>query len=173
MAAHRGIRRGGAHPHRRDQSLGNLSSGVRSIAIHPNDPNSVVLATVDRGVLRTSNGGAVWRPDNEGLADTHIVGVALGGPTLKTFAASQRSGVFVRRDPAWQALPHVGEVAAVRAVAFDPVVPARAFAGSRLTTDFLTWPRLAQVLGRVRCSMRHWVSGVWGAALMGARAGAS
>lgn len=112
------------------QSLGNLASGVRAIVIDPLNPNVVALATTDRGVLRTSNGGGVWLPDNVGLTDTHVAGVALAGPTLRRVALSQRSGVYLRQASAWQALPPVGATAAVRAVMFDPVDPARLLAGT-------------------------------------------
>lgn len=121
------------------QSLGNLAAGVRAIVIDPLDTKVVTLATSDRGVLRTTNGGRVWQPDNAGLPDTHLAGAALAGPALRLLALSQRSGVYQRESAAWQALPPVGEMAPVLAVAFDPADPARALAGTErglyLSTD--------------------------------------
>lgn len=173
------------------QSLGNLASGVSSVVINPADPNSVVLATADRGVLRTSNGGAVWRPDNQGLTDTDIVGVALGGASLRTYAASQRNGVFLRRDAAWQALPMsvssppCGPSPSIRP---RPDAPWRARitgyisvkmpgkAGNTLTARptkrFEIWPRPAPASRRARCSLPHWASEGWGAVSMGESPGA-
>lgn len=114
------------------RSVGSFSTGIRAVVVAPLDPDRVTLASADRGVLRTENGGGTWLADNAGLGDTRLVGLAVGGQTLRAYAASQRSGVFSRdgAQGAWQTLPHVGDAAPVEAVAFDPSAPRRLLAGT-------------------------------------------
>jgi photosystem II stability/assembly factor-like uncharacterized protein len=46
---------------------GEFAPGIHSIAVHPRDPNRILVAISTAGVLETTDGGQTWRSRNRGL----------------------------------------------------------------------------------------------------------
>ena len=75
-----------------------LKSGTRfidatAIAIEPRDPNTMYAATKFQGVLRTTDGGATWRPFNTGLLARAINTLALDRTGTTLYAGTNGAGV--------------------------------------------------------------------------------
>jgi len=75
-----------------------LNSGTHQIdatavAIEPRDPNTMYAATQFEGVLRTTDGGATWRPFNKGLLARAINTLALDRTGTTLYAGTNGAGV--------------------------------------------------------------------------------
>lgn len=56
--------------------VGVIADTVIAVAIHPTNPNIVVVGTSGGGLFRTADGGANWSAVNTGISDTTIFSVA-------------------------------------------------------------------------------------------------
>ena len=70
-----------------------------AVAIEPRDPNTMYAATQFQGVLRTTDGGATWRPFNTGLPARAINTVALDRTGSHTLRRHQRRRPRARPSP--------------------------------------------------------------------------
>jgi photosystem II stability/assembly factor-like uncharacterized protein len=75
-----------------------LKSGTHDIdatavAIEPRDPNTMYAATQFQGVLRTTDGGATWRPFNTRLLARAITTLALDRTGSTLYAGTNGAGV--------------------------------------------------------------------------------
>ncbi len=50
---------------------GDFAPGIHSIAVHPRDPDRVMVAVSTAGVIETTDGGRTWRSRNRGMAMDH------------------------------------------------------------------------------------------------------
>ena len=64
-----------------------------AVAIEPRDPNTIYAATQFQGVLRTTDGGATWRPFNAGLLARAISTLALDRSGTWLYAGTSGAGV--------------------------------------------------------------------------------
>ena len=51
---------------------GNIGGRIRSIVIHPNEPNRMWVGSVGGGIWRTTDGGAGWEPVNDFMANLAV-----------------------------------------------------------------------------------------------------
>ena len=66
---------------------------VAALAIDPRDPNTMYAATQFQGVLRTTDGGATWRPFNTGLPARAINTVTLDRTGSTLYAGTNGAGL--------------------------------------------------------------------------------
>jgi photosystem II stability/assembly factor-like uncharacterized protein len=108
-------------------------SGRQRLAVDPSQPQTLYVGTVDKGVYRSTDGGATFRPFNRGL-DAADVTTVLVGSTGSVYAAVPKKGVWrwdasLRRwAPQNSGLP-VGDFAGV--LALDPRHPSTLYAGTQ------------------------------------------
>jgi len=105
--------------------------GLRSFAINPSDPNVIYAADSDRGVLKSTDGGATWRETNQGLAalTTRDLAAAPGQPDL-VYVETYEYGLLKSRNGgyAWQELGvRKGGPLKGRLIAIDPFTPTRVY----------------------------------------------
>lgn len=74
------------------RSLG--SGPVTAIAVHPLQPNHVVIAQRGDGVFRTVDGGASWQPLDNGLQGVAVEGVAFDAKDPRYLYAATDAGAF-------------------------------------------------------------------------------
>lgn len=101
-------------------SLGptNVGGRVRSIAIHPNDANTIFAGSVGGGIWKTTNGGVNWSPVNDFMANLAVTSIVFTptNPTVMYAATGEGlagdrgirgAGVFKSTDSGttWHQLP--------------------------------------------------------------------
>jgi photosystem II stability/assembly factor-like uncharacterized protein len=106
---------------------------VTAIVVDSTDPEIVYAAVVQRGVLRSTNGGLRWEDFNAGLTDSHAATMIPDRAAPGTLLlASSRSGLFTSpmAQPRWQELGTVDLYASITAISVAPN-GAEIIAGSR------------------------------------------
>lgn len=75
------------------------TSTVPAVAVHPRDHNTAWAATMDKGIFKTTDGGAHWSAASTGLADPRVESLAVD-PTRPdvVYAGTSSRGVFKSRD---------------------------------------------------------------------------
>jgi photosystem II stability/assembly factor-like uncharacterized protein len=79
-------------------SLGPDGGSVCSVAIDPSDPSTIYAGTLGGGVFKSADGGATWRPINNGLTNLSITALAIDPGTHHTLYAGTGSGIFKSLD---------------------------------------------------------------------------
>lgn len=79
--------------HWRSLKSGTHTIDATAVAIEPRDPNTMYAATRFQGVLRTTDGGATWRPFNAGLLARAINTVTLDRTGGTLYAGTNGAGV--------------------------------------------------------------------------------
>jgi len=59
------------------QSIGPYGGSIRAIAINPENPNIVYIATYGAGIYRSSDGGNSWHPASAGLENTSVTALII------------------------------------------------------------------------------------------------
>lgn len=59
------------------QGPGNIGGRMRSIVIHPTDPNKMWVGSVGGGIWKTTNAGALWSPVNDFMANLAVSTMAI------------------------------------------------------------------------------------------------
>src|SRR3990172_7394974 len=95
---------------------GNIGGRIRSILIHPTEPNRMWLGSVSGGIWKTTDAGASWQPVNDLMANLNISTMVMqpGNPNImyagtgESFVAGPfGAGVFKSTDSGntWTQLP--------------------------------------------------------------------
>jgi photosystem II stability/assembly factor-like uncharacterized protein len=70
---------------------------IYSVAVNPNDSDSVIAGTLDHGIYRSSNGGGSWGSSQVGLTNTQVSGMVSGSDGA-LYASTQGGGVYKSSD---------------------------------------------------------------------------
>lgn len=101
-----------------DYGPGNFGGRTRAIAIHPTDPNQLVVAGVFGGIIKTTDGGQTWVPQADFITNLAISCIAPDPDNPDTLYvgtgegffnadAARGAGIFVSNDfgSTWAQLP--------------------------------------------------------------------
>ncbi len=113
-----------------------MVTGVATqFAVHPTTPNTVLATTIGQGVMKTTDGGQIWNPSNNGLGETNLLNIeySRADPNL-VFA----TGVFyvwksVDGGDNWTVADAAFPDLNVSGLALHPTNTAVAYAGSQQT----------------------------------------
>src|ERR1700682_1946038 len=75
-------------------SIGPPGADSEGIAVDPNDPNTVYLASYGGGVAKTTDGGASWSEANSGITNRSIWAVAIDPADSNTVYAGGAGGIY-------------------------------------------------------------------------------
>src|SRR5215813_1875121 len=76
-------------------SIGPFGGIVLSIAIDPNDPNTIYADTLGAGIFKSINGGENWSEINAGLTDRNVRALVSDPKDSNTvYAGTDRGGAF-------------------------------------------------------------------------------
>jgi photosystem II stability/assembly factor-like uncharacterized protein len=97
---------------------GNIGGRIRSIAIHPTAPQTMLVASVTGGIWRTFNGGDSWSPVNDFLPNLSVTSIVIDptnpsvmyagtGEGFPGASGHQGAGIFKSLDAGltWSQLP--------------------------------------------------------------------
>jgi len=69
------------------RSIGPYGGSIRAIAMNPENPNIVYIATYGAGIYRSSDGGNSWHPASTGLENTSITALIIDPASPETLYA--------------------------------------------------------------------------------------
>ena len=101
---------------------------VTGVALAPSDPRTLYAVSARLGLYRTANGGASWQLVH-GPSEMFTAWIFVSASSPRILYASSYSGVLFRSTDGganWSALSGVANVSAM---AFDPAIPQRVYAG--------------------------------------------
>jgi len=85
---------------------------ARCVAVDPHDRERVYVGTFDDGLIASADGGATWRPPENGLADRRVLSVAVSASHQQrgvgvVYAGTEPSNLYRSEDAgaSWQRLP--------------------------------------------------------------------
>jgi photosystem II stability/assembly factor-like uncharacterized protein len=96
--------------------VGLFLSAALTLAVHPRDPNQLLLGT-DLGLMRSGNGGRSWSPEAPGLVFGGVFAIAFS-PGGKSAICAAPSGVFRLEDGNWHRVRAPADAGPARVVAF-------------------------------------------------------
>ena len=73
---------------------GNIGGRVRSIIIHPNDPQTLWLGSVSGGIWKTTNGGTSWQPLADFLTNLAVSSMVIDPTNPNVLYAGTGEGYF-------------------------------------------------------------------------------
>jgi photosystem II stability/assembly factor-like uncharacterized protein len=73
---------------------GNIGGRVRSIVVHPTDPNIVYLGSVSGGVWKTTNGGTNWFPLKDDMENLAVCSMVMDPTNSNVLYAGTGEGYF-------------------------------------------------------------------------------
>jgi photosystem II stability/assembly factor-like uncharacterized protein len=95
-----------------DVELALSGSGAQCVAVDPNDPRRAYVGTFDDGVHLTDDGGATWRPADDGPADDRVLALAVSPSHRENgvsvaYAGTEPSNLYRSEDGGrrWQLVP--------------------------------------------------------------------
>ncbi len=71
---------------------GNIGGRIRSVLIHPTDPNIIWVGGVDGGIWKTLNGGTNWFPLDDFMANLAVVSLVMDPTDTNTIYAGTGEG---------------------------------------------------------------------------------
>ncbi|WP_460597166.1 Ig-like domain-containing protein [Geomonas sp. Red276] len=110
---------------------GLLDRSVRSLAVHPVDPQQLYAAT-SSGVFKSGNGGLAWSASSTGLGSSDVRGLAVDPQTPTVLYAATAAGVFKSVDGggSWSSANTGLTSLNVRALLIDPTTTASLYAAT-------------------------------------------
>ena len=73
---------------------GNIGGRIRSIVVHPTDPNTVYLGSVSGGVWKTTNGGSSWFPLKDNMENLAVCSMVMDPTNSNILYAGTGEGFF-------------------------------------------------------------------------------
>ena len=130
-------------------AIGPDGANVVTLVTDPVVPAIAFAGTTGSGVLKTTDGGAIWVTANAGLPTDNVLALAIDPTTPSTLYAGTDTGVFKSTDGAqsWTAanggLDGAPQIV-VNALAIDPASPTTLYAGTsggvfKTTNGAATW----------------------------------
>ncbi len=118
-----------------NQGLEAAGLNILSLAVHPCDPNTVYVGTLDHGVFKTTNGGGAWTLSNQGLP-TAVVRALAVDPTNPDilYAGTENAALFKSSNGGrtWQpSSAGLNPEAWISSIAIDPARPQLVYAADR------------------------------------------
>ncbi len=99
----------------------------RRVAIDPNDPDRVYVATLDDGLYATDDGGESWRAASDGVADRRVMAVSVSASHTHdgvsvVYAGTEPSNLYRSEDggKTWQLLPELRRLPSEPRWSFPP-----------------------------------------------------
>jgi len=105
-----------------------ITSEIYTIAIHPQDADTIIAGDISLGVSQSRDGGNTWSPINNGINAVIAYCLSDNPHEQDSFAAGTSSGLFLRTAAGdWEMVfPEK-----TRAFAFHPTQPGHLFAGAQ------------------------------------------
>jgi photosystem II stability/assembly factor-like uncharacterized protein len=107
-------------------ALADAGGILRAAVLDPQEVNTVYLGSTYRGVLKSTDGGQTWQPENTGLPALAVNDLVLDPRDPQTIYAATDGGAFVSRNGGglWQPLgDELGSNPLVYSIAVDPGDP--------------------------------------------------
>jgi photosystem II stability/assembly factor-like uncharacterized protein len=118
------------------------NQNTMTLAVHPQDSQTVYAGTANSGVYQTTDGGQSWRRLKQGLSATFIRALALDPVNPETvYVGSVQRGIFRSTDGGntWQqSSAGMNPEESINAIIVDPVRPGIVYAGSRASGVYLS-----------------------------------
>lgn len=73
---------------------GNIGGRIRSIVVHPTDPNIIYIGSVSGGVWKTSNGGTSWFPLKDNMENLAVCSMVMDPTNSNILYAGTGEGYF-------------------------------------------------------------------------------
>ncbi len=73
---------------------GNIGGRIRSIVVHPTDPNTIYLGSVGGGVWKTTNGGTSWFPLKDNMENLAVCSMVMDPTNPNVIYAGTGEGFF-------------------------------------------------------------------------------
>ena len=73
---------------------GNIGGRIRSIVIHPTDPNQMWIGSVSGGIWKTSNGGTTWQVQDDFMANMAVSSMVMDPTNPNTLYAGTGEGFY-------------------------------------------------------------------------------
>jgi photosystem II stability/assembly factor-like uncharacterized protein len=111
----------------------NQYAAILSLALDPQNPETVYAGANGGGVYKSIDGGANWNAANNGLADSAIDILAIDPQSPETlYAAGHQSGVYKSTNggASWSRINSGFATQSITALAINPLEPAILYAGA-------------------------------------------
>lgn len=95
--------------------------GARSLAVNPDDPDTVYVGTTDEGIFKSESGGERW-DRLPGLAQCRVTSLAVSPADGAVYAGTEPSSLFVSRDggESWRELEGMKNLPSAPTWSFPP-----------------------------------------------------
>jgi photosystem II stability/assembly factor-like uncharacterized protein len=99
-----------------------VPNSLSTIAIDPDNPNTIYAGSVNNGILKSTDGGTTWATMNTGVTSLDITTLAIDPHNSQTLFASTQGGVFRSSNGGtnWEPYNHGLPGGGVAAFAIDP-----------------------------------------------------
>src|SRR6266446_2764701 len=72
---------------------GNIGGRIRSIIVHPTDPQTMWVGSVGGGIWKTTNGGGTWTPQDDFMANLAVMSMVIDPTNPNVLYAGTGEGV--------------------------------------------------------------------------------
>jgi hypothetical protein len=105
---------------------------VTSLAIDPNNSQTIYAATYDSGMFKSTNSGSSWNSISGGGIGPHVFSVAIDPTSSQTLYASTASGLFksTNSGSSWSGINNGLTVTNIQCVAINPTDSQTIYAGT-------------------------------------------
>jgi photosystem II stability/assembly factor-like uncharacterized protein len=95
--------------------------GAQSLAVDPEDPDTLYVGTSDEGLFKSTDGGDIWE-ELPGIGHPRVTAVALSPADGAVYAGTEPSALFVSRDggASWRELEGMRELPSAPTWSFPP-----------------------------------------------------
>jgi photosystem II stability/assembly factor-like uncharacterized protein len=114
--------------------LGPEGAHVTKLVLHPTTPGTIYAGTSNRGILKSTDRGAIWSEVNNGLSSTYILSLTLDPISPDTlYAGTNDTGLFKSTDGGASWFSIRGDLPpsyAIYSIAVDAESPSTLYAGT-------------------------------------------
>lgn len=125
-----------------NHGLENSQLNIMKIAVHPNDENTVYIATLNNGLYKSINGAASWTKIGNDIAgkDTRSIAIDKNNPDI-IYVGTQRDGIYKSADGGnsfTKLTTGIESEGAIRDIQIDPQNSSRIYAADWLSGVYLS-----------------------------------